>query len=249
MTLSASTIAVFILLMPGLVFRLAVYHRAIVQRPYWGTNAIAAAVLVLLFSVCIHVLAAAIAWLLDAMVQLWFSIKFLPSIFVGEGEIFFRWGYERPNTLLAFIVRAPWIVALYSLLTFALAWLLGYNLARKLLPSLESGRRILYGPLAELSRGSDLLLMYAHVLTKIQHKDVRVMYRGFVSELSLGEGNDIKHIILANAEKYNFILSANQSRTTSTLARPISASAQSLLCVDGGEIENIHFERPDMTVS
>ncbi|NNF78409.1 MAG: hypothetical protein HKN05_10315, partial [Rhizobiales bacterium] len=63
MALSASSLGVFVFLLPGLVLRYFIYQGSLVKRAILSANPIFAALSVLLFALSVHVAAAAGGWL------------------------------------------------------------------------------------------------------------------------------------------------------------------------------------------
>lgn len=125
MTLSASTVVLFALLVPGLVFRIALYHLAQVRRPFFDRNTIYSVISVLLYSISVHFAVMAIA----GLIEFGSSFTCLPIVFphlVENGKILeIAWGSAGPATLLSFGIENPWVVITYFGILTASAWYLG----------------------------------------------------------------------------------------------------------------------------
>lgn len=102
----------------------------------------------------------------------------------------------------------------------------------------------MYGSLAPfISKIQDPVLT-CFVLTKVINNNQRLMYAGLPKEISLGDGNNIDHLILEDQVKFYLRLNKEIPTTTFGKARPMSTQAfsQGHIFVHSSEIENIHFE-------
>ncbi|TPM00993.1 hypothetical protein [Mesorhizobium sp. B2-3-10] len=102
----------------------------------------------------------------------------------------------------------------------------------------------MYGSLAPFISKIQEPLLTCFVLTKVINGNQRLMYAGLPKEISLGDGNNIDHLILEDPVKFYLRLNKEIPTTTFGKARPMSTQAfsQGHIFLRSSEIENIHFE-------
>ncbi len=102
----------------------------------------------------------------------------------------------------------------------------------------------MYGPLASIMSPNYVTFLTCFVLTKVSHENRRVIYAGFPTEISLREGNNIDHMVIANPEKFYLRLNRDTPKTSFDKARRMSAHefSQGYMYVSGSEIENVNFD-------
>ncbi|MCP5084370.1 MAG: hypothetical protein GY948_21995 [Alphaproteobacteria bacterium] len=111
MALSASSLGVFVFLLPGLMLRCFIYQGSLVKRAILSANPIFAALSVLLFALAVHFAAAAAAWLGAAAVcRLQLACPELHLVF-GAGPVLE--GGAGGRRLLAFLAAHPWALMAY----------------------------------------------------------------------------------------------------------------------------------------
>jgi hypothetical protein len=244
MSLSASTLALFVILVPGLVFRFSIYHQSLVRRTFVGGNAIYSTIEVILLSVIVHL---AFILLGSLLVLATFSIfgraASLPQLSESQGDLIVTWGTSPSVSLTTFFLSNPMIALAYFVATMLIAYFLG-QASRRVANWSKSLAKVLYGPIAPLASKDKTTIITCFVLTKIEDDHRRVMYQGLPREICLGEGNNIDHIVLMNPEKFYLKFDVDAPTTTRGKARPISSYAEGngFLYISGGEIENVHFE-------
>lgn len=247
MSLSVSTLALFALLVPGLIFRFSVYEGSQVRRPFFSGNTIYSSIAVLLYSVLIFVtfitLIRIVMWVVNC-----FSTYAIPlglAEFNGSLYIFDHAvdagktrRYEIVNFLINFPKTAIICFGLICLTAYVAAYFCRLMSTRSILVA-----KLMYGPLAPLLSKGDTALITCFVLTKVTHENRRLVYAGYPTEICLREGSNIDHIILANPEKFYLRLNRDYPRTSFQKSRPISSHVgESYIFVSGSEIENVHFE-------
>lgn len=225
--------------MPGLIFRTALYHLAQVRRPIFDGNTIYSTISILLYSVIVHIVFILFAWIVEAASTRCFPIT-LPHLVEIDKYLKVVWNNSPPDGIISFSLGNPLVVVIYFALLSVMAWVLA-RVLRLVLERMPKAGRLLYGPLGHLLSGTQVPLITSFVLTKIQHENRRVMYQGIVREISLGDGNNISHIVLEYPEKYYFEMEERIPSTTKIEAKEIS-STLGLLFIDGEEVENIHFQ-------
>lgn len=248
MSLSASTLALFILLVPGLIFRFSVYEGSQVKRPFFAGGTIYSSIAVLLYSVLIFLIFIAVTRLLIFGLNLVHSYEIPLGIaeFNGQLYIFDHHQWLAPNRryeIINFLVSWPKtsIICFLAICAIAYVTALGVQwLSRRFMPI----GRMMYGPLAPLLSTTRTPVLTCFVLTKVSDTNRRLIYAGYPREISLKEGNNIDHIVLQNPEKFYLLLSRDNPRTSFLRSRPISSQgfSQSFMFVSGSEIENVHFE-------
>lgn len=242
MSLSASTLALFLLLVPGLIFRYAVYQGSLVKRPFFASSTIYSSISVILYSSFIFILFFVIcksaAWLVSC-----FNGYRIPLNVVEFNSTLYIFHQSRRYEIVNFIVNFPYI----SIALFTGICLVAFGSAigvQKMARRIRLIGRLMYGPLAPMISRKDTALLTCFVLTKISHENRRLMYAGYPSEISLREGNNIDHIIIENPEKFYLKLNREYPASSFSKARRLSVHGfgESYIYVSGTEIENVHFE-------
>lgn len=242
MSLSASTLALFLILVPGLIFRYSLYHGTRIKRPFLGSSTIYSSIAVLLYSAFVFIIFTLIVRVLIWIYNFFstYDLKVVPVEFNGHMYIFY--GAKRFE-IINFIVEYQTINIVLFVIICTLAFVIA-KVVQYLGTFFPVISRFLYGPLSDMLLTRDTPLITCFVLTKIIHEKKRMMYAGFPEEISLREGNNIDHIIIRNPEKFYLRLNERWPSSTFTNSRPISTQTYSknLLYISGAEIENVHFE-------
>jgi hypothetical protein len=239
-SLSASTLALFILLIPGFVFRMFLYFRSTVNRAIFSDNAVYSSVAILLQAVAVHVVAVtatgAVAIFYD---HFWGWVQ-------PEVLHFKLFSYLQTLEILDFgkITRPMFLcIAVYFLFAVSLAYILAV-LVQRVSHHSYFVRRLLYGPLADLMGPHQVSILTAFILTRVTHQHKRLVYAGLPKEIGLREGSKIDYIVLQQPQKFYLQLSGRVPVTSINHARPIgsSGSRSNMLFIAGSEIENVNFE-------
>lgn len=248
MSLSASTLALFILLVPGLIFRYCLYQGSLVKRPFFASSTIYSSIAVILYSTVVFIafflLVRTGAYLFNKYIHV-YQIPVGIAEFNGNLYIFNNRLYQgRRYEIINFLIAYPFVSIIFFIAICSLSWLLAVA-TRKLSLRFQVVGRMMYGPLAALLSRPKATILTCFVLSKVSDGNKRLVYAGFPSEISLREGNNIDHIILQNPEKFFMSLSPRDAPKTSfQRARPISTIGYSrnYMYISGSEIENVHFE-------
>lgn len=246
MSISASTLFIFALLIPGVLFRVAVFYRSIIKRPFSSSNSIYISIVIIFFSLGIHIIAYLLFRIAIRSVNRIFDTDYQFRVIYDNATMFILNNSLRFEAIQYFIrhqlyalIYFAWVIAV-SLIAAEIVWRLSFRI--------RPIGRLLYGSLAPLiHRNSDFVTCF--VLTKITHERKRVAYAGFTNELSLKEGNNIDHIVIEGPAKFYLKLNEKWPKSTIENAREISLDPETigLMYISGTEIENVHFEGWDFT--
>lgn len=240
MGLSSSTLVIFIALIPGLVFRYAVYANTLVKRPIAAGNIIHAVASILLISIILQISSILIFWL----VLHWSSeiFKYNSSISFSEfNEVFYIFLNNQRYTPVNFLVNHYWISLSYLSFSFFITILFSYFfqlMARKT----KYFGHILFGPLREIFQDTTEPIVACFIVTKICYNSKRLVYFGAISEISLRDGNHIDHLVLNESSKFYLKLNESTPKTTFYNSSTFGSSSGGLLYVSGSEIENVFFD-------
>lgn len=239
MSLSESTLLLFVFLLPGLVFPYFLYHRSIIKKELLSSNPILASLAVLLYACGIHLLSCS---LIAATIKSLSFVGYSLDTFAYYGNEFYileaggakysigQYAFEHPIIPVAYI-GITLLVATWS--AKLVRWLADWC------PPIQV---VLYGPMAPIARFKGAELISAFVLTNITKDALIVMYSGFPLEIGLKGGTKIDYIVLQSPEKFYLKLDSRAPKTTLDRARPISPDSNSALFIAGSQIENVHFE-------
>jgi hypothetical protein len=238
MSLSVSTLLLFILLSPGFLFRFYLNHKSRVRRVRVAPDALHAGLLLVIYSLVIHIVAVAIIWLLYRL-----AILFLPMprievryqandihmLINGTGEPLYSYAANHLLQTLAYLIFTLFVV--YVVVEILL------RLAARFKPF----ARLLYGPLYEmLINNPDIVT--AFVLTNISHEGRRIMYSGYPREIGIRDGTKIDYVVLEAPNKFYLSLQRGNPRTNLASARQMDG----LLFLDCDKIDNVHFNTFDI---
>jgi len=238
LSLSASTLLFFVLLIPGIVFRFFLYSETIVKRSLNSSNTLYVSVMVVLYALACQIGTMLLYNLISRIVLRDSKFDISVKLVEVDGKVKFFANAET-NGYFGFIDKHPFIVGCYSIGTLVFAICLA-KLVLVIAQRWHPLGRVLYGPLAPLVSGKYVELFVCHVLTKIRKGDQLVMYSGFPIEVNLVDGSRIDHIIIKNPEKFYLCLGDEVPKTTRGNSRKMSGS-DALLYISGDEIENVHF--------
>lgn len=242
MSLSASTISLFVLLIPGLIFRFAVFLGSPIKRPVSSGNSLFYSITIVFFSVTIHIISYVIfIAIILPLINLYPNNDFNLSI-TQFGGVLYIFENNKKFTILKFLIDHNVYSISYFLYTIQISGLLAY-LSKELSFRSNSFGRLLYGPLAPLiNTNFDILTCF--VLTKINHEERHVAYAGFAIEISLKDGSNIDHVVLQDPEKFFIKMIGNWPKTTFNHSRMIASeySSTGLMYISGEDIQNVHFE-------
>ncbi len=243
MSLTASTVTLFLALIPGLLFRHSLYHGTLIKRPFYSSTTIYSSIAVLLYSLIVFIL---YIGLIKILIFIWnkiFPHYDLKTVLVEFNGTLYLFVGTRRYELINYIVNYPIISIILFICMCALAVVIAKTI-QKIAKYLKFASRYLYGPLSTIMMRDNPSLITCFVLTKINHDRKRLMYAGFPEEISLREGNNIDHIVISNPEKFYIKLNDRQPITTINSSRSISSSELStnIMYINGAEIENVHFE-------
>lgn len=242
MALSASTLALFLLLVPGLIFRYSVYHGSQIKRPFLSSNTIYSSITIILYSMIIFIFyivlfktLLALSWWLFGSINHFTIVEFNSQLYIFQDK--------RRYEIINFAVNFPIITIVSVIVICLMSYLLAISVQFLSLKISLIGR-LMYGPLAPLLAQGEATLLTCFVLTKVTHENRRLIYAGYPTEISLREGNNIDHIIIENPEKFYLKLNVQKPTSSFLQARPISTHdySQSYIYISGTEIENVHFE-------
>jgi hypothetical protein len=233
MTLSVSTLLLFILISPGFLFRFYLNHKSIVKRIRVASDALHSGVLLLIYALIIHTVSILSLWILYKIYRL-FRVR--PEILVEYKDDFIITIDGVVEDIYPFIFNHYFYSIIYLIYTVVVVYLVVFILvflSKKLAPI----ARLLYGPLYELvMKGPDFLT--AFILTNISHNGKLLMYSGYAKEVGIKDGAKIDYIVLDTPIKFYLSLAAKEPKTTLQNARQIDG----LLFLDCEKIENVHFQ-------
>lgn len=245
MSLSVSTLALFLFLVPGLIFRFSLYEGSPVRRPFLASGTLYSSIAVILYSTMIFTLTISILQINTYIANeigngIRFGIAELNDIvYIFDDHL----QENRRFTIANFLINYP----MRTVAMFSLVCLLAYVLARtvqRLSRQIGLIGRMMYGPIYPMLSQKGAPFLTCFVLTKVGHDKQRLMYCGYPEEICLREGNNIDHIILSDPEKFYMVFDDPVPTTTFGEARRVSRQEQSRgqMFVSGSEIENVHFE-------
>lgn len=243
MSLSASTLALFVFLVPGLIFRSALYWMASVRRAFFGISTIYSSIAVIFFALTIHVvmLLGSALFVMVAQSNGWPAR--LPLAFERDGELLVAWPNQDAQNLTSFVLSEPLMFCAYLALAIAVALILAW-LVRAAADRWAAIGRALYGPIAQMIAARKTSVITCFVVTKIQYQSKNLAYAGWPQEISLREGNNIDHVVLRNPEKFFVKLNEAVPITSYNKARPLSSmsTGDTYLYLDKTDFHNVHFE-------
>lgn len=252
MSLAWATIAILVLLLPGIFFLIGLFSR----ERYSREAAFQSPVLPIAFSVtvaaAIHLLYLAfldglVCEYLDRCVNLKIVLSVLtsPNGDTAIDQIAKNFSVYRRT------------IPTYLLLTTAAGYVLGLlwsaGVVKKYLPSFCQHRWI-----RDIVVEDNDTLTWAYVLTKIEFDGRIIMYRGAVKEFFATSDGTISYLILANAMRYYMVLDSDTPNTTAVrdwkpigeasraerkIQTPIGNILWSNLLIEGSDITNVLFER------
>lgn len=228
--------------MPGLIFRYSVYHGSLVKRPFFASNTIYSTIAVILYSVAILIVSYLMSRLIIYVAGYFWTVSFPFSIVEFNNRLYIfheKRRYEIVNFVVNFPISTIIFFSSMCFVAFASAKCVQYTGKKYLFIG-----RLMYGPLAPIISRSATELITCFVLTKISHENRRLIYAGYPSEISLGEGNNIDHIIINNPEKFYLRLGRTHPSSSFKNSRSISTLtySQSYIYISASQIENVHFE-------
>jgi hypothetical protein len=233
MSISLSTLLLFLLISPGFLFRFYLNHRSIVKRVRIASDAAHSILLLIIYSMVAHVFGLALLWIFLKLVSISNQLYKIELFYTDSFRVLVNGVYY---DLMFYVLNHPYLVVLYLIYSFFIAYFLVRLLLRASL-SYSSFARLVYGPLHNLVMPSpDFLTVF--VLTNINHNGKRLMYSGYAKEVGIKDGAKVDYLILDNASKFYLSLTSKEPRTTLDNARAIKG----LLFVDCDKIENVHFQ-------
>lgn len=236
------------MLVPGLIFRYAAYEGSPVRRPFFAGGTIYSSIAVLLYSIVVFIIFWFVVALGVGVINLFHNYRIPLRIVEFNGVMYiFDNSIPHPNNrrfeLTNFLFSYPVHSALIFLGVATTALLSAYGVQWLSRRSRIVGR-LMYGPLAPFISKIQEPVLTCFVLTKVVDGNQRLMYAELPKEISLGDGNNIDHLILEDPVKFYLRLNKQFPTTTFDKARPMSTQAfsQGHIFVRSSEIENIHFE-------
>ncbi|EFO34311.1 conserved hypothetical protein [Roseibium sp. TrichSKD4] len=243
MSLSNSTFLLFLFLVPGLLFRLALFQGEIVKRPFPSPSSLWSAISILIYSASMFMLFFLVTNALLYLVNLVHPYE-VPVSFADFDGVFYLFYEGARLKPLNFLYLYPHIAVVLSVVMAGFVIAAAYT-ARYLARKIQALGRVMYGPLAPLlameKKGAGIFTCF--VLTKIADGNKRLMYAGYPAEVSLKDASTIDHIVLADPIKFYLKLGRDLPISSLPIAREVSSSASiSHLYIAGSDIENVHFE-------
>ena len=233
MSLSLSTLLLFLLISPGFLFRFYLNHKSIVKRVRIASDAAHSVLLLIIYSMVVHVCGLTLIWVVLKLISNNNGLHKIELFYTDSFRVLVNGVYY---DLVFYLLNHPYIAVLYLIYSFVIVIIL----VRLLLFASQlhsSFARLVYGPLHNLIMPSpDFLTVF--VLTNIDHNGKRLMYSGYAKEVGIKDGAKVDYLILDNASKFYLSLTSKEPKTSLDNARAIKG----LLFVDCDKIENVHFQ-------
>lgn len=239
MSLSAGTLLAFLLLIPGVIFRAALYQNSVVVRPFFSAGTVPAIVAVLFYSSAIYAICFGFFSILGYFLpgpQLAFSIEFGVVVRkLGEPDIPVReyfltrplWGLAVLIGICALSIYCAVLIQYFSIHILALG-------------------RLMHGPLARVLYKRKVDHIVCAILTPHIDNGVAILYQGVPIEVSLNDTNSINHVVLKSARRFNVAVEHDECKVSDARPYNLSSSDTSnhhdILFVDGSQIFNVHFD-------
>lgn len=244
MSISASTFALFLFLIPGFIFRYTLYNDSIVRRPIYASSTIYTSVEIIMYSVIIFIFYTLLCYFCVFIFNYIFWDYDIPVEFVEFNRNLYIFHNNRRYEIVNFITNYKFtsFILFFTICVFAFLFAIG---VQKLSRKINIFGRFMYGPLSPLLSRQDTAIITCFVLTKIVHENRRLMYAGYPKEVSLRDGSNIDHIIIDNPAKFYIRINRDRPTTTFVKSKPISnvgVFGESIMYISGPEIENVHFE-------
>lgn len=229
----------FLLLIPGLIFRSALYQKSVVVRPFFSSGTVPSIVAILFYSSAIYVISYGIFSILS------YPLPGPQLIFTNEvGVVVRQQGFEDSSVREYFFARPVFgffILILICVLSYCCAVFVQIGSIH--FPALGG---LMYGPFARVLYKRKKDNIFCTILTSQIEDSVAIMYQGVPVEVSLNEKNGINHIVLKSARRFNMIIEKEGCSVHESKYQSLSSSdAQShhdILFVDGSQIANAHFD-------
>jgi len=240
MSLSISTLSLFVFLVPGLIFRYSLYHQSIVKRAVLASNAIYSSILLVMFSLGIHLSALMLIFVTIKTVCLfgWANINISAT---ADSNVLLTLGETSYKALeIPYLI---YVAPIYFGATVGLSYFIAQFISA-LARSYSFFSRLLYGPFGLLFTSSRITVLTAFVLTNISYENRRVIYAGYAAEIGLKDGSKIDYMVLNFPHKFYLRLNQRLPTTSFEKSTPVSRdpTVPGSLFISGDEIENVHIE-------
>jgi hypothetical protein len=236
MSLSASTLVLFVLLVPGFVFRFCLFHGSIVKRPFYTSGSIYASITMVMFAIFIHVSVFVTLRLALFIAENWFSYSLDFGIVEFNGSIYLFYKKARYE-VISFISRFPVVSSIYFFVIIISGYIAA-SIIRYIANKTGLFSSILYGPLAPILASKKEVALICFVLSRVSHENRQVIYMGVPSEISFKDGSNVDHIVIEDPAKFYLRKNRQNLSTSFDDIEPLSgqAAAQSYLYISGTEI-------------
>lgn len=229
----------FLILIPGLIFRSVLYQKSLVVRPFFSSGTVPTIVAILFYSSAIYAIAYGILLILSYLLpgpQLVFAS--------GTGVMVRQEGIEDSSVREYFLARPIiGLVVLIFICILSYFCAIFVQMGSIYIPALGG---LMYGPFARVLYKRRKDNIFCTILTNQIENNVAIMYQGVPIEVSLNERNGINHIVLKSARRFNMSIEKDTCSVYEDKHRSLSSSdAQShhdILFVDGVQIANAHFD-------
>jgi len=234
MSLSAGTLLVFLLLIPGLIFRAALYQGATVVRPIFASGALHSTVAVLFYSSSVY----AVCYGLFALAS-----RVMPGPQIAYSDVLgvvVRSDGASDETIRLYLMRHP-ALGLAALVVVCLTAVGAAWSTQKLSFVNRPLARVMYGPLAYIFRKSDTIALCSILTTQGEGKAF-LMYQGIPVEVSLNDKNGVNHVVLQAAYRMNMVIEEDGCVARTDRRERVTSAHRDLLLIDSEHIANVHFE-------
>lgn len=229
----------FLLLIPGLIFRSVLYQQSVVVRPFFSSGTVPTIVSILFYSSAIY----AITY--GTLSVLSYVLPGPQLVFTGEAGVLVRQQGIEDSSVREYFFSRPVVGLIILMLICILSY---YSAVFVQIGSIHSPAlgRLMYGPFARVLYKRKKDNIFCTILTNQLDDNVAIMYQGVPVEVSLNEKNGISHIVLKSARRFNMIVEKDGCTVQESKYQSLSSSdAQShhdILFVDGLQIANAHFD-------